>query len=222
MTHQRYSIIILLLACVLGMPAQQYFTLQPDELKIDSVLPHFTFVHPLGPHYADSVYEVALEYPDFAPMKRREVRRYKKITGEQLPEWPVIDSYVGVSRRQGSLYASFAPFVRRDGKNLKLTSFKLRVNSRAKEEDSQLRMTREEVSHLRTASSLSTSSSPFLTGRWVKISIPETGFYQLTDSFLQAAGFDNPQRVKVYGFGGAPHAEKFTASYLTAKASMPQ
>ena len=68
---RRYSLFLLLLASVLGMKAQQYFTLQPSELQIDSVLPHFTFVQPLGPHYADSVYEVSLEYPEFAPMKRR-------------------------------------------------------------------------------------------------------------------------------------------------------
>ena len=201
---RRYSLFLLLLASVLGMKAQQYFTLQPSELQIDSVLPHFAFVQPLGPHYGDSVYEVSLEYPEFAPMKRSEVRRYKKIAGDALPSWPVIDSYVGVSRRQGSLYTSFVPFVRRDGKNMKMTGFKLVVKGRPKPQAA--------VHHAPPAY----ASSPFIEGRWVKMSIPSTGYYELSDSLLQAAGFDDIQKVKVYGYGGQPQPEKLTADYVAA------
>ncbi len=59
-------------------------------------------------------------------------------------------------------------------------------------------------------------------GRWVKISVPATGFYELTDSMLRAAGFDQPQQVKVYGYGGAPQPETLQASYLTATDDLPQ
>ena len=132
MYRRTYFLLLLLLGCMLRASAQQYFLLQADQLKIDSVLPQFTFVKELGPDYADSTYEVTIEYPDFVPMKRSEVRRYKKITGQSLPEWPDVNSYLGVSRRVGSLYASFVPLLRRDGKNLKIQRFKLSVAAKEK------------------------------------------------------------------------------------------
>ena len=51
-------------------------------------------------------------------------------------------------------------------------------------------------------------------GRWVKIKVAETGFHQLTDAMLVKAGFSDPQRVKVYGYGGALQPEKLTGDYL--------
>ena len=48
-------------------------------------------------------------------------------------------------------------------------------------------------------------------GRWVKVRVPETGIYQLTDQMLRQAGFTDPERVKVYGYGGALQPEKLTA-----------
>ena len=48
-------------------------------------------------------------------------------------------------------------------------------------------------------------------GRWVKIRIAETGIHELTDSLLLQAGFSHPDRVKIYGYGGALQPEKLTA-----------
>ncbi|MBR4828527.1 MAG: type IX secretion system sortase PorU [Muribaculaceae bacterium] len=39
-------------------------------------------------------------------------------------------------------------------------------------------------------------------GKWVKISIPEDGMYEITYAELQQMGFSNPDQVKVYGTGG--------------------
>ena len=53
-------------------------------------------------------------------------------------------------------------------------------------------------------------------GHWVKIRVPETGLYVLTDELLMQAGFDQPEKVHVYGYGGARQPEQLTASYLKA------
>ena len=45
--------------------------------------------------------------------------------------------------------------------------------------------------------------SKLATGKWVKITIPENGVYELTYNELQEMGFANPAHVKVYGSGGA-------------------
>ena len=56
------------------------------------------------------------------------------------------------------------------------------------------------------ASAFSTSmyatNSRLATGKWVKISIPESGIYEITYDEILAMGFSNPEQVKVYGHGG--------------------
>ena len=47
------------------------------------------------------------------------------------------------------------------------------------------------------------TTSKLATGKWVKITIPENGMYELTYDELIAMGFTNPEQVKVYGSGGA-------------------
>ena len=53
-------------------------------------------------------------------------------------------------------------------------------------------------------------------GEWAKIRVPQSGFYQLTDGVIKKAGFSNPSRVRIYGYGGALQPEKLTGDYLTA------
>ncbi len=46
------------------------------------------------------------------------------------------------------------------------------------------------------------NSSKLASGKWVKISIPESGVYEITYSELIEMGFSNPAQVKLYGCGG--------------------
>ena len=55
--------------------------------------------------------------------------------------------------------------------------------------------------------SMYATTSKLATGKWVKISIPENGMYQVTYDELRAMGFNNPAQVKVYGRGGNPISE---------------
>ena len=199
--------------------AQRSFSLTPAELHIDSVVPHVSFVQELGQDYNDSVYTVSIEFPEFQPMKRKQVRRYRKITGEPLPEWPVIDSFVGTSRKRGSLYTSIVPFVRRDGKNMVMTSFKAVGKGVAKTIEASDNSKPQKPQRLQKVQSAQPS---FTTNRWVKISIPETGIYELSDSLLLAAGFNHPERVCVFGYGGALQPEALSQAYLNATDPLPQ
>ncbi|MCR4809233.1 MAG: type IX secretion system sortase PorU [Prevotella sp.] len=225
--------------------AQRYFSLTTNELHIDSVVPLFTFAHPLGPEYRDSLYTVSIEYPEFQPMKRKQARRYKKLTGEPLPEWPVVDSYIGTVRKQGNLYASFVPFVRRDGKNLMMTNFKITVHSEEahlQKAHPQLLPCREGRSYLddengtSLANGFSKHTTPLTAKEGqgvsplgllqsdyiVKISVPATGIYELSDSLLAAAGFEQPEHVSVYGYGGALQPEALSQEYLSATDQLPE
>ena len=55
--------------------------------------------------------------------------------------------------------------------------------------------------------SMYATTSKLATGKWVKISIPENGMYQVTYDELRAMGFNNPAQVKIYGRGGNPISE---------------
>ena len=53
-------------------------------------------------------------------------------------------------------------------------------------------------------------------GNWAKISVAESGFYELTDELVRKAGFSDAGKVKIYGYGGALQPERLTGDYLTA------
>ena len=46
-------------------------------------------------------------------------------------------------------------------------------------------------------------------GKWVKISVDQTGIYQLTYQDLQNMGFSHPENIKVFGYGGNMLSEHF-------------
>ena len=53
-------------------------------------------------------------------------------------------------------------------------------------------------------------------GNWAKISVAETGFYELTNELVRKAGFSDASKVKIYGYGGALQPGRLTGDYLTA------
>ena len=162
--------------------AQNFFNLTASEVKIDSLLPCFNYQQPLGPHYADSVYEVSIIYPEFIPMSEGDVARYQALSTDCPAALPQIDSHVSVVRKQGILNVSFVPIVFRDGKYQKLVSFMLEIKTQPQTLPHPLPCGR----GAKIASSNSNStpvregqggglSSVLASGRWVKIRIPETG-----------------------------------------------
>jgi len=51
-------------------------------------------------------------------------------------------------------------------------------------------------------------------GKWVKIEITETGIYKLSYSDLRKMGFESPEKVGVYGYGGWPIKEDFSKEFI--------
>ncbi len=202
--------ILMTLAIVGGlcnMAAQEFFNLTASQVRIDSMLPTFTYQKQLGAHYADSTYEVTIEYPEFIDMSKTDIARLRAITTQPLPEMPKINQLVAVSRKEGMLDISFVPLVMRDGKYQKLVSFQLSVKAKA-------------VMNARKAGSNTSlepryaSHSVLASGQWAKIRVKETGVHQLTNDLIRRAGFSNPEKVKIYGYGGARQPEALSDAYL--------
>lgn len=54
------------------------------------------------------------------------------------------------------------------------------------------------------------TTSKLATGKWVKITVPENGVYEVTYDELLEMGFSNPEKVHIFGFGGAKISEVLT------------
>ena len=205
---KRYILILAAIMCgVINVAAQGFHNLTAEQVKIDSILPKYCYSLPLGANYADSVYSVAIEYPEFINMSDADVKRYKAISTSKLPEIPVVEQGISVSRKQGMLDLSLVPLVFRDGKYKKLVSFKLTVSAVAKAKP------KRSGAQSKTTSRYA-SESVLRSGKWAKIRIPANGIYQITADLIRKAGFNNLDKVKLYGYGGALQPELLTDDYL--------
>ena len=114
-----WLILNILLGCWLNIAAQQFFNLTAQQVRIDSLLPVFSHSFHLGSSYADSLYTVDIEYPEFVEMTPNDVRRYlsisddrrRKLIGDTLPELPRINTVMGIDRKSGRLDAWMVPIV---------------------------------------------------------------------------------------------------------------
>lgn len=212
---KRYVIGLLILLCsTINSVAQGFVNLTPQEVGIDSMLPYYTHIKSVGKNYNDSIYTISLEYPEFVEMTADEIAKYHAITSDSLPAMPVIKQTMTVCRKVGQLEISFVPLAFRDGKYMKLISFKLNIKTKAVPA---MRMKAKSFA----ASTSSTTNryaehSVLASGSWAKIRVSESGVYQLTDALIKKAGFNDLSKVKIYGYGGALLNETFTASDLIA------
>ncbi len=71
------------------------------------------------------------------------------------------------------------------------------------------------------ASAEGVAGSPFASGKWVKVAIQKSGVYRVSYEALRKAGFENPQEVGVYGYGGSLLSEKLSDAPREALPAVP-
>ena len=204
-----------LLWAVIRTAAQDFVNLTAQQVRIDSVLPRYACEFPLGSGFADSAYTVSIDYPEFIDMTADDVSRMQALTAEPLPSLPNVSQYLGVSRKVGTLYVSFVPLVFREGRYQKLVSFRLSLHAQALTAASRSLQAQVPAA----VSSIDSTGryadhSVLATGQWVKISVPSSGVYQLTESLVRQAGFTDINKVKIYGYGGVLQPAVLTGNYL--------
>ncbi len=59
-------------------------------------------------------------------------------------------------------------------------------------------------------------------GKWIKISVEETGIHKITYEQLKDMGINNPENVHIHGFGGAILDENFASGLETYKDDLPE
>ena len=200
---------------VLALPAkaqQRFFNLTADEVKVDSVLPHFLYSIPLPENYQDSVYTVSVKYPEYMDMTVSDVANYNRISGAALPSQVPLSQNISVSRRKGYLVVSFCPLVFRNNKYQMLVSFMLDVKAKAVK-NSVLRQRKNDKAYA-SAADIYAEHSLLASGKWAKIRVSSSGVYQLTEATVRQAGFSNINKVKIYGYGGNLQNEALYANDL--------
>ena len=186
----------MLAALTQAIMAQQqlaFTSLDWNEMPIDSVLPVYTEVVPLETDYHTHTYTVSLLYPEYAPLSGREAQvaeRFDSLLSETID----VETFVGIERGKGLLDISFIP-IRRQGSNYeKLVSAQIVINAF---HTGRLSAPRQKAKDSRYA-----ANSKLASGKWVKVSIKESGLYQFSRSSLKKMGFNNPDNVHLYGYGG--------------------
>lgn len=176
----------------------QFIDVDWNIIGQDTLMPRYTTVVALDDDFAFYDYSAQIEYPEFSPMTAREVEQYRlNLSGDTLPAWPRVETSVQISAKKGLLDVCFIPIVYADGKFQRINSFKLVINKRHNVARSHPdRVTRAETPNRYSYNSVLDS------GRWVKIRVKESGVYKITRSELSKMGFKNPDKVRLFGYGG--------------------
>lgn len=203
--------VVLLLASLQMLYAQKFVNLTAEDLKIDSVKPYVAYFWQLPENHNDSVYSVTLKYPEFYEMSAEDVAAYKALDAKLPGEMPEIETSVTCNRKQPVMTASFCPVVFRDGKYMFLVSYMVEKNSSPLSGTYGARAMALQSTNPATRYA---SHSVLATGKWAKIRVPDSGIYQLTDEVMRRAGFTDPSKVRVYGYGGNIIPEALGDNYL--------
>lgn len=175
-----------------------FVDLRSSDYPVDSILPYYTTVVPLGAANLPAACQVRIDYPEFAPLSSAEVKKLEA-WGVELPDTLEVTTHQGTVQKQGQLDVAVLPFVIHDGRPSRLTSFKLVVEA----------VPSARRTFVRSTSERWRASSVLASGRWVKIRVTDEGIYQLTTSQLAEMGFSAPSRVRLYGYGGRIQPETF-------------
>lgn len=206
------SIIAILLSLIASnLWAQRFYNLTADEVKVDSVIPVVSIDMELPANHRDSVYTAEILYPEYIDMPEADVNNYLRLVGNDIitpAALPVVSQNIIYSRKQPSMLFSLTPVVYRDGKYQYLVSFMLKVSTESVSRSKTLKA-EEEGTTERYA-----QHSVLATGRWAKISVASTGFYELTEDVIRKAGFKDINKVRVYGYGGNLVPEVLNENYI--------
>jgi len=220
-------------ACILAAGAlhaqtQRFFNLTVDDVTIDSLLPEFTYSIPLGRNYNDSTYTLSMRYPEFIDMSDGDIRLYNKVSGKPLPTLPDVHQQIVVDRKNGSLEFSLIPIVERGGKKMFLVSFMMELKAAPKHS---AKSGKPALLRAQAAGTLADDASPasryaahskMASGKWVKISVPEDGVYQLTSNLIRSCGFSDVSKVRIFGYGGHLINEELNGADLKAEDDLPE
>lgn len=206
----RYLLLLTLLQVLCPIKAQQEIAIDWSAYAKDTVAPIYVHSIDLGYDYAGD-YTATIEYPELKPLTKAEVVRFRLPQQGGMPEWPIVETYKGISAKRGQLDVIFSPVIWRDGKYWRIQSFELKVHR----ETMAQKLEREVPADRYAAHSI------LSTGRWVKVRVADNGIHMLTHAYLKSLGFNNPDQVRLYGYGGHRLSENDVNSWRDDLCEVP-
>lgn len=202
LSNQIRKIILTLLLLPFATAAKaQFIELPATAYPItQEELPVYSHMVKLTDASAGREYTINLLYPEYVPLTKKEQQLIEKYHAH-IADTIIPQTTLGFSRRVGYLEYAFTPIVRKGKQWVRLTSAKVEIKpittyaTAPKQQTKEVRWKQESV---------------LAHGKWVKIRVKEEGIYALTNSFLQKAGFNHPEKVKLYGYGGRMIEEDWT------------
>lgn len=172
----------------------KFVTIPYAIISEDAVPESFTTQIRVGADFKGVDFAVKIEYPEYEKLGAPEAKALRLTSDTLVGEDVSVTSRLTVERKEGVIDVELFPYVERGGAYYKLKTCKLAVY-------------RSSAARILTKTSAAStgryaSHSVLASGKWVKIRVGEEGVYQLSHSFLTSAGFSDPSKVKLYGYGG--------------------
>lgn len=231
MTHSHLLWTFLAFAPLSLMAQSEFVHISTADYVVSDSLPLFT--QELAVEQGNLQHEVTLVYPEYAPLSSEERKWVNKMEREVgRVSQPKLEISAVVEQKRKRLVVTFVPFVYKDGKWLRITSCKLKVVNASSAEKQGFSAPSLRTQSVAQATSFPVASSVLIPqaatatravaeeqqrwasssvlsqGRWVKIRVEREGIYNLSAAFLRKAGFSQPERVKVFGYGGLQQDER--------------
>ncbi len=204
----------LMMCCILGATAQSVrlhwlpvATFTADSVSVEALaldggcytrcsrLPSFVVDLPHG-----GTAELAhVVYADLSTDERAVAQAYADL----IPDAPLLNQYVQTVRRVATHKLEVFPLVQRDGAIKKIEAFDIVQTAPRKAPAAAAASSKMHY----------TDHSVLKSGKFVKIAVQQSGLYKLTYEELQNMGVD-PQRARIFGYGGAMLNEDFSKPYL--------
>ncbi len=150
-------------------------------------------------------YGVKITYPEYVSLNQQEKQIVRKLNAV-FQEEPIIETVFSRSRKKTWLEYRFCPIVKRGGKWMKLVSCKISIVPKETAIRNALLLKSTEKTQRYVENSV------LFKGKWAKIRVSKEGVYELTHSQLASWGFKNPEKVKLYGYGGLIQNEELVFS----------
>lgn len=172
--------------------SKQVIVFDNAQFPSDTDLPYFSERMVVNENVG---YQVSIENPEFITLPANEE---KLVAAYPVPAEIQVSTFNTYEKGTTYFNYQFLPFVKKDGKLLKLKSFDLLLNKQAKP-----------FGLPSAVKNTYASSSVLASGKFVKIRVKDSGIYKLTYESLSSMGV-NPANVRVFGYGGALQDQDFT------------
>ncbi|MDD4640642.1 MAG: type IX secretion system sortase PorU [Bacteroidales bacterium] len=223
-------IFVFILSCVLtasfAHSLEWHYSLEPQggrrwsfegAVQLDEGLPLYS--ETLLPQ--EDLQSLEIRFPVWEEIKGKDLQAYLPLL-DDFPDSLELHINKGIQRKQAVWDLYFHPFLRKNGRYFRLLSFEwayiresaTSVLEKAAHKDKAANVSLFSDQQGRVAPALRyAESSRLSTGKFVKISVENTGIYKLSFEDLRKMGVD-PAKVQLYGYGGQLLPEDFTQPYI--------